>query len=85
MKAERASSSRVRDTREVWKNPGFLVFWSGRIVSMLGDMLFSMATMWYVYGRTGSALGTAMVVLIPMLCQLIISQPFATLRNPSQP
>lgn len=66
---------------EVWKNSGFLVFWLGRIVSMLGDMLFSMATMWYVYGKTASALGAAGVVLIPMLCQLIISQPFATLAD----
>ncbi len=59
---------------DVMRLPTFLVFWSGRMVSLFGYMLFSMATTWYVLDRTESALDTAIVLVIPMLCSLVIFQ-----------
>lgn len=77
--------SQTRASSHIWlglmRLPTFMVFWSGRVVSLLGDMLFSMATMWYVLGKTRSALDTAVVVLIPMLTQLFVSQAFATMAD----
>lgn len=38
----------------------FMVFWSGRIVSGMGDVLFMMAAMWYLV-KTGSPLDVAIL------------------------
>lgn len=65
----------------------FDVFWLGRIVSGLGDSLFTMATMWYVLTTTKSPLATAIVPMVPYLSFLIFGLVMATLadRMPKKP
>lgn len=66
---------------ELIKIPAFSVFWSGRIISEFGDILFTMATMWYVLSTTDSALATAIVPLVPMLAFLTLSLPLSTVAD----
>ncbi len=72
---------------ELLRIPSFDLFWLGRIVSGLGDMLFTMATMWYVLGLTHSPLATAIIVLIPMITFVLLGIPLATVadRIPKKP
>ncbi len=58
----------------------FMVFWSGRIVSGLGDVLFMMAAMWYLV-KTGSPLDLAILPALTRFAPLITSQPLATLAD----
>lgn len=61
--------------------PSFLVFWVGRIVSGLGDNLFTIATMWSVLDTTDSAIMTALVPLVPTLTLLVFGLPLAALAD----
>lgn len=63
------------------RKPSFLVFWLGRIVSSFGDILFTIATMWYVLGQTQSPLATAIIPLIPFFIYTMFSQPLATIAD----
>lgn len=66
---------------ELVRIPAFLVFWFGRLISGFGDILFTMATMWYVLSTTDSALATAGVPLVPMLTFLFLSMPLGTIAD----
>jgi MFS transporter, DHA3 family, macrolide efflux protein len=66
---------------ELIKIPAFSVFLGGRIVSELGDILFTMVTMWYVLQTTDSAFAAAIVPLVPALTFLILSMPIGTLTD----
>ncbi|MFD1675066.1 MFS transporter [Alicyclobacillus fodiniaquatilis] len=66
---------------ELIQIPAFSIFWAGRIVSGLGDILFTMATMWYVLSTTNSALKTALVPLVPMLSFIILAVPLGTVAD----
>lgn len=66
---------------ELLRLPGFVLFFGGRIVSSLGDMLFTMATMWYVLQRTNSPMLTAIVPLIPMISYMLLAMPLATFAD----
>ncbi len=61
--------------------PSFLVFLGGRIVSSMGDMLFQIATMWYVLEKTNSPLSAAIVPIIPLVTSIVLSQPLATIAD----
>ncbi|GGH84521.1 putative MFS family arabinose efflux permease [Pullulanibacillus pueri] len=63
------------------KLPAFFIYLSGRMVSEFGDILFTMATMWYVFTTTHSALGVATIPLIPALVFLFLSMPLGTLTD----
>jgi len=51
----------------VLKNRTFLIIWGGQIVSMLGDMLFDLALIWWVLAETGSGTAMAAVALAAAL------------------
>lgn len=57
-------------------NRTFVLLWSGSTISMLGDALFTVAVMWVVYVRTGSALQTGIISIIYTLSAVVLG-PFA--------
>ncbi|NMP21725.1 MFS transporter [Sulfobacillus harzensis] len=61
--------------------PRFIIFWSGRLVSGLGDSVFALVTMWDVLKTTNSPLLAAIVPLIPTMTFLLFSLPLATLAD----
>ncbi|WP_077613883.1 MFS transporter [Caenibacillus caldisaponilyticus] len=61
--------------------PAFSVFLSGRVVSELGDILFTMVTMWYILQTTDSAFAASIVPLVPALTFLFLSMPLGTLTD----
>ena len=69
------------------KVPQFSIFLTGRIISGFGDILFTMATMWYVLSKTNSPLATSVVPLVPSLTYLVLSLPASTLvdKLPKKP
>lgn len=60
----------------IFRNRNFLLLWLGQLVSQLGDRVHSIAVMWWVLEKTGSAalMGT---VLIFATAPAVILSPFA--------
>lgn len=61
--------------------PTFSIIWVARIISGLGDILFTMSTMWYVLTITDSPLAAAIVPLVPLLTFAILGIPLGTLSD----
>jgi hypothetical protein len=54
-----------------WHNGGFLLFWCGRTISILGTTITSVVLPILVYRTTGSALQTSLLAVfevVPYLC-----------------
>lgn len=49
----------------VLRLPSFCVLLAGRLISGAGQILFSMATMWYILQLTESALAAALIPMLP--------------------
>ena len=47
--------------RRLFRNPSFVLLWSGQSVSYFGDALFNLAVMWVVWSETQSTLQTAII------------------------
>ncbi len=62
--------------RGLFKNVNFLLLFSGRLVSQLGDSVYLFAIVWYILVRTGSAAQTGILMTLGML-PLVILGPFA--------
>jgi len=65
----------------VLRLPSFSVLLAGRLVSGAGQILFSMATMWYILQWTESALAAALVPLMPYLIYAFLGVPLATISD----
>lgn len=63
--------SQVRNV-PVLRNKTFLILWGGQLVSVLGDMLFSLALMWWVVSETGSGVAMSGVALGSSLPRLLL-------------
>ena len=42
--------------RHLFRNPSFVLLWSGQSVSYFGDAFFNLAVMWVVWSETQSTL-----------------------------
>ena len=47
--------------RRLFRNPSFVLLWSGQSVSYFGDAFFNLAVMWVVWSETQSTLQTAII------------------------
>lgn len=56
----------------VLRNRTFLILWGGQLVSVLGDMLFGLALMWWVVSETGSGVAMSGVALASSLPRLLL-------------
>lgn len=65
----------------LFKNASFVILLIGRIISSFGQILFSMATMWYVLDVTESALAAAIIPLLPSLAFMLLGIPLATVAD----
>ncbi|UPK44456.1 MFS transporter [Paenibacillus pabuli] len=65
----------------VLRLPSFSVLLVGRLISGAGQILFSMATMWYILQLTESALAAALVPLMPYLIYAFLGVPLATISD----
>lgn len=63
------------------KLPTYLILLIGRIVSNLGQIFFSMATMWYTLNLTNSPLAAAIIPLVPYLIFALMGFPLATISD----
>ncbi len=67
------------------KNPShfnkFLLLWSGQLVSVIGGGLTSFGLGVYVFNRTGSAAGMALVTLLAFFPTLLLSVPAGVLAD----
>ena len=50
--------------RRLFRNPSFVLLWSGQTVSIFGDAFFNLAVMWVVWSETQSTLQTAIIQAI---------------------
>lgn len=60
----------------------FALFWSGQLVSSLGDWVFFIARTWWVYEQTGSTAAVAVIALagqVPMLLLTLLGGTVADL------
>ncbi|UOK66382.1 hypothetical protein MT997_06170 [Paenibacillus sp. OVF10] len=62
--------------RAVLRLPSFVVLLVGRLVSGAGQILFSMATMWYILQLTESALAAALIPMLPYLIYAFLGIPW---------
>lgn len=65
----------------LFRSPTYIVFLFGRIISEFGDILFAMATTWYVLDTTESPVQTALVLLFPMVVNTIFGSHLATIAD----
>ncbi|WP_186331795.1 MFS transporter [Paenibacillus xylanexedens] len=65
----------------VLRLPSFTVLLVGRLVSGAGQILFSMATMWYILQLTESALAAALIPMLPYLIYAFLGIPLATISD----
>ncbi|QOY35294.1 MFS transporter [Anaerobacillus isosaccharinicus] len=63
-------------SNKLWKNKNFVLLWSGQTVSKLGDRLFQIALLWFIYTETGSSLALG-ISLICFTIPMIVIQPMA--------
>lgn len=56
----------------VLKNRMFLIFWAGQMVSHLGDVLYSLALMWWVVKVTGSTMAMSSVALAGAVPRILL-------------
>lgn len=73
---EGATESSGPQPPAIFRNRSFLLLWLGQLVSQLGDRVHSIAVMWWVLEKTGSAalMGT---VLIFATAPAVLLSPFA--------
>ncbi|WKL04892.1 MFS transporter [Paenibacillus amylolyticus] len=67
--------------RAVLRLPSFVVLLVGRLISGAGQILFSMATMWYILQLTESALAAALIPMLPYLIYAFLGIPLATISD----
>ncbi len=58
-----------------------MIFFMGRMVSTVGDTVFTLAVMWTVLLRTSSPLATAFVPLMPQVATAVLTVPLATIAD----
>ncbi|NUU76046.1 MFS transporter [Paenibacillus xylanilyticus] len=61
--------------------PSFCVLLVGRLISGAGQILFSMATMWYILQLTESALAAALIPMLPYFIYAFLGIPLATISD----
>ena len=59
--------------RRLFRNPSFVLLWSGQTVSVFGDAFFNLAVMWVVWSETQSTLQTAIIQAIWHLPDVIFA------------
>ena len=59
--------------RRLFRNPSFVLLWSGQTVSVFGDAFFNLAVMWVVWSETQSTLQTAILQAIWHLPDVIFA------------
>ena len=59
----------------------FLVLWTGQFISAIGGGLTSFGLLVYVFQKTGSAAGMALVTLLGFLPTLLLSVPAGALAD----
>ena len=59
----------------------FLLLWTGELISSVGDGLTSFGLGLYIFNRTGSAAGMALVTLLGFLPTLLLSVPAGVLAD----
>lgn len=60
----------------IYKNKDFLLLWAGQLVSQLGTQISTIALMWWVIDKTGSAKAMGIMMLFSTFPSVILS-PFA--------
>lgn len=50
----------------------FLLLWSGRLISQLGDRLYGIALAWWVLQKTGSASAMGLVMALSLLPEIVV-------------
>ena len=58
--------------RNILRNRTFVVMWGGQLVSLLGDMLFDLALIWWVMNVTSSGMAISAVALAASLPSIIL-------------
>ena len=86
MKMDQKTTNKTNKTGEgsylaVLRIPSFTVLLVGRLVSGAGQILFSMATMWYILQLTESALAAALIPMLPYLIYAFLGIPLATISD----
>lgn len=62
----------VAGIKTVLRNRTFLIMWGGQLVSLLGDMLFDLALIWWVLNVTSSGMAISAVALAASLPSIIL-------------
>jgi MFS family permease len=57
----------------VLRQRNFALFWSGQLISLIGDMLLFVALPFYVFSMTNSALATGIMFIVETLPRLVLS------------
>ena len=72
--AIKAKILRITDGhRRLFRNPSFVLLWSGQSASYFGDAFFNLAVMWVVWSETQSTLQTAIIQAVWHLPDVIFA------------
>ncbi|HEY3368307.1 MAG TPA: MFS transporter [Symbiobacteriaceae bacterium] len=63
----------------LFRNRNFTLLFSGQLVSSLGDIVYDLALLWFIFGATGSAVKTGGVMLAGMISQILFGLPAGAL------
>ena len=58
--------------KPILRNRTFLIMWGGQLISLLGDMLFDLALIWWVMNVTSSGMAISAVALAASLPSIIL-------------